>query len=480
LELDSVKNLTHTAPSGHASRELVETRAFLPIPGELRYGSPWQQFVFWFAFNSNVISILTGVLAPEIGLNMAWSIIAILAGNLFGAVFVALHGAQGPRLGLPQVVQSRAQFGYYGVAFLFLALFVLEFGFLATSQVITAGALHGVVPAISLPAGIVLVTVPSVLIAVLGYRWIHWWQAVTLPFFLIALVAFTVMMLISHPLRHGAFALSARPSFASFLVVVSIMAVYQLAVAPFVSDYSRYLPENTGIRTSMGLTYAGLVLAPIWLEIVGAWLATLYPGRALADAARAIGGRWILVVIALGLIGVVATNMYSGMLALAGLSGLGTRRRNGALVRTAGILITTAVGVGVALASYRSFVDSFENFLLVLLFVFVPWTSINLTDYYFVRRGVYDVPSILEPDGVYGRFNWNGAIAYAAGMVAQWLFVSQTLLTGPLVHLMGGADISWIVGLVVPGSVYLLLCRLRDRPHGVRRDFGPAVPVVPE
>ena len=62
------------------------------------------------------------------------------------------------------------------------------------------------------------------------------------------------------------------------------------------------------------------ILAPIWLEMVGAWLATLYPHRDLAEAARAIGGRWILVVIALGLIGVVATNMYSGMLALAGLA----------------------------------------------------------------------------------------------------------------------------------------------------------------
>src|SRR5207253_1897664 len=112
------------------------------------------------------------------------------------------------------------------------------FGFLATSQVVTAGALHDIVPGISVPAGIVLVTVPSVLIAIFGYRWIHWWQALTLPFFLVGLVAFTLVMLISHPLPHGAFALSPRPHLASFLVVVSIMAVYQLAVAPFVSDYS--------------------------------------------------------------------------------------------------------------------------------------------------------------------------------------------------------------------------------------------------
>lgn len=37
---------------------------------------------------------------------------------------MALHASQGPRRGLPQMIQSRAQFGYRGVVLpLFLALF---------------------------------------------------------------------------------------------------------------------------------------------------------------------------------------------------------------------------------------------------------------------------------------------------------------------------------------------------------------------
>ena len=137
-----------------------------------------------------------------------------------------------------------------------------------------------------------------------------------------------------------------------------------------------------------------------------------------------------------------------------------------------GILVTTAVGVGVALAGYRTFLDSFENFLLLLLFVFVPWTSINLTDYYFVRRGNYDVAAILDRNGRYGLFNRDGWIAYLAGMVAQALFVSQELATGPLVRFVGGADISWIVGLVVPGAVYLWLSRAGNRRADTRDDAG--------
>ena len=43
----------------------------------------------------------------------------------FAAERTAFHSAQGPQLGLPQMIQSRAQFGYIGVAV--LVLFALFF-----------------------------------------------------------------------------------------------------------------------------------------------------------------------------------------------------------------------------------------------------------------------------------------------------------------------------------------------------------------
>jgi hypothetical protein len=36
-------------------------------------------------------------------------------GIMFGTIFMAFHGSQGPEMGLPQMIQSRAQFGYRGV-----------------------------------------------------------------------------------------------------------------------------------------------------------------------------------------------------------------------------------------------------------------------------------------------------------------------------------------------------------------------------
>jgi Permease for cytosine/purines, uracil, thiamine, allantoin len=65
------------------------------------------------------------------------------------------------------------------------------------------------------------------------------------------------------------------------------------------------------------------------------------------------------------------------------------------------------------------------QFLQVLLAVFIPSSAVNLTDYFLVRRGNYDVTAFFIPNGAYGRFAWRGLLAYAIGLAAEWPFVSQ-------------------------------------------------------
>ena len=43
---------------------------------------------------------------------------------------------------------------------------------------------------------------------------------------------------------------------------------------------------------------------------------------------------------------------------------------------------------------------------------------------------------------------------YVIGILVQIPFLSTAFYTGPLVEPLGGVDISWIVGLVVPGVMY--------------------------
>jgi NCS1 family nucleobase:cation symporter-1 len=92
--------------------------------------------------------------------------------------------------------------------------------------------------------------------------------------------------------------------------------------------------------------------------------------------------------------------------------------------------------------------------------VLVPWTAINLVDYYFVQHGSYDVESFLRQDGgIYGRVNVAAVGCYVLGIVVQVPFVASELYTGPIAKLAGGADLSWIVGLAVTGPVYYWLAR---------------------
>ena len=43
--------------------------------------------------------------------------------------------------------------------------------------------------------------------------------------------------------------------------------------------------------------------------------------------------------------------------------------------------------------------------------VFIPWSAVNLADYFLVRRGRYDVASFFIPDSAYGTYAWPGLVA---------------------------------------------------------------------
>ena len=105
------------------------------------------------------------------------------------------------------------------------------------------------------------------------------------------------------------------------------------------------------------------------------------------------------------------------------------------------------------------------NFLSLLLYLLVPWTAINLTDFYLIRKGVYHVESFFEADGgIYGRFNAAALGAYAIGVLFElpFMILHTPSYTGFMVDNLGGADISWIVGLVVTIPVYYALARASE------------------
>lgn len=92
----------------------VERRTIEYIPNEERHGKAKDLFPVWFGANMHITTLVTGTIPVAMGLNLFWSVAAIICGTLIGAIFMASHSAQGPQLGIPQMIQSRAQFGVIG------------------------------------------------------------------------------------------------------------------------------------------------------------------------------------------------------------------------------------------------------------------------------------------------------------------------------------------------------------------------------
>ena len=450
----------------------MEVRSIDQIPLAERHGRVRDQFTLWFGLNANIFVVVLGGVTVFLGLNLLWAGIAIVVGVLVGLTLVGFHAIQGPKLGVPQMIQSRGQFGFYGAVLVFAASIVLDVGFLAAQLVIQADAMNLLVSGVSVPAWIAILVVPVLVLTVFGYDWIHWFQKVMTP---ILAVTFVVVLIqaVSHGSPVGAAAETAPPTLAAFMAATGLFVVTVVSWAPYVSDYSRYLPPTVNLRRTFMAVALGIGVPTVLCAFVGAYLTSLLPDATSTVAAVGeVSGRWVLPVMAVSLIGSDVVNSYTGMLAVASIASCFRTVGRSVTVRVVGSVLVIAVGTALALLGYREFVENLSNFLSVLLYVLIPWSAINLTDYYFIRRGDYDVPSFFTPAGRYRGFLWPGLVAYLLAVAAQVPFIEQTFYTGPLVASLGGVDISWIVGGVTGVVFYLLALRLAG-DAGTRLHTGP-------
>ena len=136
-------------PTKESSPPLIEKHTIGYIPPEDRHGKTRDLFTLWFGGNIAPLPIVTGALGVQIfHLNLLWGIVAILVGHLVGGALMALHSAQGPQMGIPQMIQSRAQFGSFGSLLVVAIAGVMYVGFFASNIVLAGQSLHGIAPAV--------------------------------------------------------------------------------------------------------------------------------------------------------------------------------------------------------------------------------------------------------------------------------------------------------------------------------------------
>jgi purine-cytosine permease-like protein len=136
-----------------------------------------------------------GFVGPSIGLSALWTTIAGTLGIMFGTLFMAFHGSQGPHLGLPQMIQSRAQFGYRGVIVVLLATLFVFAGFNIVNLVLMMQGLKALFNWDPVKVALA-VTLPASILAILGHDWMHrsfkWALYLSLPLY--GLVTVAVLM----------------------------------------------------------------------------------------------------------------------------------------------------------------------------------------------------------------------------------------------------------------------------------------------
>src|SRR5579862_6237241 len=347
---------------------------------------------------------------------------------------------------------------------------VAYIGYNAFNQVLAAQALHQLHGAIAptSPAAIVTVALLALALAAVGYDKIHLAQR-GLAYLMIAILSvFTLGALLVLRLPAEQWQWSGFRG-VPFLAELFAAAAYQLSWSIYVSDYSRYLPRDVGVRASFWWTYLGAFIGGSWMMLVGSIAAAVFPRldvpAALKGAANGIFpgfGIVLLVGALLGLLTVSVLNYYGASLTLLSVWDTFRPLKSSTGKRVASLAAAAIVSTAIALDSSSNFLSRFSDLLSVLLYLFTPWTAINLVDFYLVRRGHYSVREIFNPRGMYGRWNWHGLLAYGMGFAAMIPFFSTGLYTGPVARQLGGTDLSMLVGLPVAAGAYLLACRSMD------------------
>src|SRR6202790_3119645 len=117
---------------------MIEKRSIDYVPIAERHGKVWHLWPVWFSGDAHLATVATGVVGVALGGNLLWMAIAVLFGCAFGTFFMAFHSTQGPQLGLPQMIQSRPQFGYVGALLVWGVALIAYIGFNAFNQILPA------------------------------------------------------------------------------------------------------------------------------------------------------------------------------------------------------------------------------------------------------------------------------------------------------------------------------------------------------
>ncbi len=457
-----------TTPSNSELR--ADIHSVEPIPEADRDSTGPQQMWIWAGANIAPVNWALGALGIVLKLGLWETIAVIVVGNIIGCAIFAAFTVMGHKTGVNQMVLCRSAFGRRGAYLPSLLMFLTTLGWIGVNTYfpvkIAVAILGQFGIADTVMTNMLVITVVVVLqmlIGVYGFYAIRTFEKYTVPVTVVIMVLMSVLAWSQPGVVNWSHASTLAPGAHLAMLTLLMTAIgvgWGISWVTWASDYSRFVPSSVSSKAVFWYSYVGMFVPTVWLAILGATLASVTLDTDPAKMVSAVfGGVTSLLVLLMVLHGPIATNIlnvYSA--ALAALS-MGVH------------LSRTAIALIVGIASYLvavyfvfepSFAKAFDNWMISLLLWMSPFAGVVLADFFIKRRSQIDVPELYRaPEAsAYGDINWAGIVGFIAGLVAGWSVQDGLVpaLQGPIsTGLLGGADLSWLVGILVSGGVYLAL-----------------------
>ncbi|KAG2341983.1 cytosine-purine permease [Suillus weaverae] len=452
----------------------VEARGVERVPENQRESkNALNNLLMWWSVNAVLTTIPVGVLAQSVfTLSFGNAVATILCFGALGGIATAFIATLGPITGLRTMIITRFSSGYFGGTIYSVLNILTQLGFSTTAVILGGQTLANINPGtLPLVVGIIIIGVCCLIPCFIGYDMIHVYERY-------AWIVTSVIMLFLWGLGGKAgYDINTQKSLedtgralsADILSFGGIVFGSFSGWAPVAADYNCRLPADTPRMRVFLLTFFGLFIPICFVEILGAALMTITDpayiaafeggstGGLIAQVLSPWGhfGQFVLVLLALSVIGNNIPNTYSTGLSIQALG-----RPFAIIPRFFWVFLTFVVYTVAGVAGREHFSAILSNFLSILSYWTAFFIVIVAEEHFIFRRkngplggynlDDYDTPSKL-PLGI------AGILAMCFGIAGAVVGMSEVWYTGPLGKMAGaayGADLGFELAAAFSAVTY--------------------------
>ncbi|WWC59846.1 uncharacterized protein I303_102408 [Kwoniella dejecticola CBS 10117] len=469
----------------------VEARGIERVPEDERDGKHTiGLLLLWWSVNMVVSTLPIGLLAQAYyTLTFHSAVAAIVTFTALGAAFTAFIATLGPKTGLRTMVITRYSVGYVGATIFSFLNILTQLGFSVTAIILGGQTLTNVSnDKLPLEASIVIVGFMALVLCFVGYEAMHYWERYA---WIVLFIFYCCMWGLA---GHKGFDMGAQQALqdtgksyaGDFLSFGGIVFSSASGWAPVAADFNCRLPSNIRPWKVFLLTWFGLMVPLLFVEILSAALMNV-PAYAQAfeegDAGGVLaavfepwggGGKFILVVFAFSIISNCIPNTYSAALSCQCLLPAFQK-----IPRALWTILVFVIYTVAAVAGREHFSEILSNFLAILgywvaFFVVVVFEEHYIFRHWFHTKGI-DSSGPARGYDLTAYDNWRrlpigaaGIFACCCGAGAAIVSMAQVWYIGPLGAVFGefGGDLGFEMSAALTAIVYPPLRYLEYRLIG--------------